>query len=158
MQNVKRQTCKNDRCATETDGQVRGERQGAVWSLSLGPGTQLQQYVCHSCQLNIYNDVRPGDPSSGDSSTWAPSQVSFPIDMGWGTPSPPTRWSSTGRGIRGHGGGGSIRERLWTLLSFFTSLAWRAALSFGAPAPDPNWTNASTGSQGLGCTGKTGSG
>ena len=31
-------------------------------------------------------------------------------------------------------------------------------ISFGAPAPDPNWTSASAGSQGLGCTGKTGSG
>lgn len=105
MRNVKRQTCKNDRCATVTDGQVRGERQRLLLEPEPGAGTQLQQHVSHSCQLNVYDNVRPGDPSSGDSSTWAPSQLSFPTDMGWGTPSPPTRWSSTGRGIRGHGEG-----------------------------------------------------
>lgn len=156
MRDVNRQTCRNDRCTTITGGQVRGGRRGCFRSPSLGPGTQLRQHVCCSCQLSIYNNLRPGNSSTGDSSTWAPSQFSFPTDMRWGTPSPPTHWSFTGKGDERARGGGSSRGWLWTLLSFFTSLAWRAALSFGAPVPHSNWTNASMGSQGLGCTGKTG--
>lgn len=117
MRDVNRQTCRNDRCTTITGGQVQGGRRGCFRSPSLGPGTQLRQHVCCSCQLSIYNNLRPGNSSTGDSSTWAPSQFSFPTDMRWGTPSPPTHWSFTGKGDERARGGGSSRGRLWTLLS-----------------------------------------
>lgn len=129
-----------------------GRDRGCYWSPGLGLGPQLQQHLCRSCQLSVYNNLRPGILPQETVPPGLRVSLPFPLTRA-GAHLPPNSWVLYREGgMRGQGAGAGCGPSFFS----FTSLAWRAALSFGAPVPDPNWTNASTGSQGLGCTGKTG--